>query len=402
MGHGYQTITTTTFIPVGTLAEFCSQRPEEKATKHQSVDRISNSSRDCLRTHPLVINNFYGPMTIFDRHPEEIGDVGTSVGNHRASSIPTPTCASPAAPKKEKRCNVTFPQNVEKPQRTEKSEGLKAGGKIELPPHECKAPNHPLEASSGLGEKACKEKHLHHHHQGAAYDFPFLVTVSPMTLPTPEQVPPTLAAVTEIQDAIQRPEQTCQVPVKESKVIPTQPYPETKSTAACPISDDPKPEKPQHQSVPVLAPAPTTKDSKPVDEGPPQLQHSFCALQPPVYHYDTHHLIGGPPFPQQPFGPQYNFIHVSYLPVNTGLPYQRACNHSLAYQATGQSYPAVFHPVTDPGIHFQYGPGLSRRAGKWEHKRTCKGCDVSSLDEGQKGNREERNGYNAHGCQGGE
>ena len=389
--YGYQTITTTAFVPVGTLTEFCL-RPEEKVINHQSVNSASNYSRDCFRDHPLVTSNFYGPMTTHDRYPEHIGITHFLVDKHEDSPIPAHTCAFPAVLKKGKQCNAPFPEMMEKPKRMEINGGLTEVERIELPSKECKALSHPPEASNGLEEKEYDRKYHHHHYynEGKAYSFPYLVPISPMILSAPEQAQPTLATLTQMQDAIQRLEQACLVPVKDTNIDAPL---ETKPTAAYQIPDS-KSEKSQHQDDPVLAPTPTTVDSKPPDEGPPQLEHSFSSLHPLVYQHATPYSDEDSSFLQQQFRSQYNLLHTAYFPVNAELPYHPTFNYPAAYQVAGQRYSTIFHPVANPEIPLQCDYSLPRRSRKQKaHKRTCEGSTGSSPGEGQKIFAEERNSY---------
>ena len=394
---GYQTMTTTTFIPVGTLAEAYYQKPDKPVVKAEA----------------LVTNNFYSPLNTPEKPPAaETGkkteketlpapqrDNGASKlipvypaapskkqqreeqYHYHTHRYPSPPLAYDKHERKEvsnsstrkEECNLG---HINTPEKQKEPEVMKSqancGAHAELKVEKEKKKKPCSSESSHLISEAAKPNDYHHHHyytQGGAYPFPFPIPTQQILTSQTEQHA-TLQTLAEMQDAIRNlqlaqaaltsrvgeVDHEVQPPPSESQIPSANVQPEPEVDTGFHITaagyENAKAEKPSPTSAEATSPGQSKKPSS--EPGTVPLDGVPCGPAkptPPESQYLVSNSYGCPSFPHQHFGLPCDESHMqipgSY--VYGGLPpYQPGFNYSTTYQAAGVNPPGYSY-----SHHFQ-------------------------------------------------
>ena len=415
-------MTTTTFIPIGTLAEPCYQKPKKSMVKAEA-------------THSLVTNNFYGPLSTPGKPP-----VAESGKKPEKTTPPAPISIHHPAPVEqrqgEERCyhyhTHRFPNPAFKYDRRgsrgasspDTETGEFSTGNVKIPPKQkeqetMKAPEAhaelktqekggktrtcPSEISHPISEAVKPNDHHHHYYytQGGAYAFPFPIPTQP-TLASQAEHQATLQTLAEMQDAIRnlqlaqaaRTPRVAEVdpPLPETQILPENVHhgPEADdcfhiTAAGC---ENAKAEKPNATSPEATSPV---QQAKPENE--PGLVHPDRVPSEPAKPNESQYSVscphGCPPFPHQHFGPQYHASHMQFPRPLGGLPfYQPGFNYSATYQAAGVNspgYPYAYHPQGSsyPGMPMDPNYRVRRRSGRKKGYKRTYGESEGSSSEGE-------------------
>ncbi|KAF8455746.1 hypothetical protein BGX38DRAFT_145318 [Terfezia claveryi] len=407
---GYHTMTTTTFIPVGTLAETCYQKLDKPMVKDKETHSIvTNNPLNTSEKPPAAEpgkkpekSTPPAPIPIHPQAPVQKKQREERYYHHHTHCYTNPAVrydragrkgvSSPST--KEEECNSGHIKTQEKQKESEVTKG----------PENCEAPTE-LKALEKEGEtkvyssesnhlisEAVKANDNHHHYyytQGAAYAFPSPISAQ-ANLASHTEYQTTLQTLAEMQDAIRNlqlaqaaltsrvteVDHEVQSPPSESQISPenVQHGPELDAgfhitAAGC---ENAKPEKPKATSPEATPPVQSTNPTN--EPAQPTLPESRYRV--PCPH-------GCAPFPHEDLGPP---LYMQFPRPFGGLPpHQPGFNYSATYQAAGGNSPG--YPYTQGGTYrgIPMNPNNRVRRSprrKSGHKRTY-GESEDSSSEGE-------------------